>query len=304
MGSHTPRNLYFEGVHRLMEKEDVFIVSADLAGPPFDSIRRDFPDHYVQVGIAEQNLISVACGIAMTGKKVVAYAANPFISLRAFDQIKNGLENMHVPLTIAGLGTGFSIWEYGSTHYTTEDFQIMSLCANMRIITATDNRVAEKCVELTEKNQDLIYIRFDRDCNDVLPSAEDVDLEKGFRVVSRGSKAAILSNGYITQALSRSLPDDYGLSLVDVFQYPYNESAIISFLQDYQCVIVAEELQKRGGLGSTILEMYNDHNLLKKIVRRGVDYRSANMALYQHRDEWLREFGLDATSILRIIEET
>ena len=118
MGAHEVRNVYLTRIIEEIKKgEDLYIVSADLAAPCMDEFRESCPRRYVSVGIAEQNLIAVASGLALSGKKVVAYAANPFTVTRAFDQIRNCVSMMNLPIVIAGLGAGFSVTECGATHF-------------------------------------------------------------------------------------------------------------------------------------------------------------------------------------------
>lgn len=128
--ANKTRNVFFDKIYNLMKKdEDIVIISVDLAGPPFDRIRKDFPDRYIGVGIAEQNAIAVACGLCSVGKKAIVYASNPFSLFRGFDQIRNCVCMMKLPVIIVGLGTGFSLSDCGSTHFVIEDITLAATCA-------------------------------------------------------------------------------------------------------------------------------------------------------------------------------
>ena len=95
------RDAYFSEIYELTKLgEDIVIVSADLGAPSLDLFRRDFPQRFISVGIAEQNLLSVAAGIALAGKKVIAFGLNPFPVTRAFDQMRNLLNNLQIPITV------------------------------------------------------------------------------------------------------------------------------------------------------------------------------------------------------------
>lgn len=284
------RDYFFEKVGRVMRSEDIYIVSADLAGRPFDFIRKEYPKKYVPVGISEQNLISVACGIAMSGAKVIAYAANPFIPFRAFDQIRNAASLMSIPITIAGFGVGFGVSACGTTHFTTEDFSMMSLCTNMKIVTVSDNTVAEKAFEEFLNCKSPTYLRFDKQCGDEIGNTSDEEYIKGFRYIKQGSGKLIISTGYMSH-LAKNISDN--VAVIDLFSYPFDSEALISEMKKFEAIVVYEEQQKRGGLGSALLELLNENNVKANITLKGIDYGGKFPSVYGSRNYWLEKYGLN-----------
>lgn len=284
------RDYFFDKVGSAMKDKDIYIVSADLAGRPFDFIRKEYPKKYVPVGISEQNLISVACGIAMSGAKVIAYAANPFIPFRAFDQIRNAVSLMDIPITIAGFGIGFGVSACGTTHFTTEDFSMMSLCPNMKIVTVSDNTVAEKAFVRFLSCKSPTYLRFDKQCGGEIGITTDKDYIKGFRYIKQGSDRLIVSTGYMSH-LVKNVSDDE--AVIDLFSYPFDSEALISEINKYETVFIYEEQQKRGGLGSAVLELLSEKNVKSNIVLKGIDYGGKFPSVYGSRNYWLEKYGLN-----------
>ena len=130
----SSRDVYLTNiVRRIEDGENIYFVSADLAAPVLDDFRKSYPENYVPVGIAEQNLIAIASGIALAGEKVIAYTSNPFLVFRAYDQIRNSIALMDLPITLVGVGAGFSIAEYGATHFSLEDINLLRCCGNFTI---------------------------------------------------------------------------------------------------------------------------------------------------------------------------
>lgn len=284
------RDYFFDKVGQIMEQEDVYIVSADLAGRPFDIIRERHPDRFVPVGIAEQNMISVACGIALCGKKVIAYTSNPFIAFHAFEQVRNGASLMDLPVAIAGVGVGFGISEYGTTHFVTEDFAIMSLCPNLKIITVSDNTIAEKAVSEFLSCKSPLYLRFDKQCGDEIGETTGEDYNNGFRYIRRGDDTLVITTGYMSQ-LAKNSPGTQ--TIMDLFSFPFRVDAFMAEIEKYKAIVVYEEQQKRGGLGSALLEILNEKNVKAEIRIKGINYDGRFPSVYGSRRYWLEKYKLD-----------
>ncbi|MGE5294008.1 MAG: hypothetical protein ACM3VT_04215, partial [Solirubrobacterales bacterium] len=149
-GNMTQRDAFFERLYELARKDkDIVIVAADMSAPALDQFRTDLPGQFVNVGIAEQNAIQIASGLAMTGKKAFAYAISPFITLRCLEQIRVSNGIMGIPITIVGMGTGFSYCSDGPTHHLIEDLAIMRAIPNIRIMNVTDNVMARSLADMT-----------------------------------------------------------------------------------------------------------------------------------------------------------
>lgn len=131
------RDALFNRILRKLEGGlDLRIVTADFGAPAFDDIRARFPDNVINVGIAEQNLINVSVGLALEGEVVFTYAIAPFITMRAFEQVRTSVSMLSLErqmnITLIGVGTGLSYDVAGPTHQCLEDVQLMRMLPNMR----------------------------------------------------------------------------------------------------------------------------------------------------------------------------
>lgn len=301
MAANNTRNVFFRMISELMSKDNnIYIVSVDLAGPPFDEIRNTYPDRYIPVGIAEQNSIAVSCGLASLGKKVIVYAANPFPLFRAFDQIRNCACTMNLPIIIVGLGTGFSVSECGTTHLTIEDIALSSLCSGLDIFSVSDIDVARKLAESIYLFNRPTYIRFGKWSDEPLSNYADIDFCKGYREIAKGNKVAIISTGCTVKLIKEmNLPDD--VSLIDWFKLS-STTCLIEKLKNFETIITVEEHQLRGGLGSIILERFNDLGINKIIKRIGIDLLDSYPQEYGNREYWLDKFMISKQHILDLLK--
>lgn len=297
MATNQTRNVFFDKVYEQMIcNTDIVIVSVDLAGPPFDRIRSDFPDRYVSVGIAEQNAVALACGLASTGKKVIVYAANPFPFLRALDQIRNCACVMELPITIVGLGTGFSVAECGTTHLTIEDIALASLCAGLDIYSISDDGIADYLATHFTSFSHPTYLRFGKWSGEKVGSVSEDVFGSGFRIVKQGKRIAVVGTGCTTQLLLKmDLPDDY--AILDWFKLS-DCASICESLSGYDTVITVEEHQRRGGIGSILLERFNDLGYSSRIHRIGIDLKDGYPQEYGNREYWLEKYGITREHIL------
>lgn len=281
-----------------MEREDIYIVTADLAGPPFDTIREKYPQRFVSVGIAEQNLISVSAGLALAGKRVIAYGPEPFIISRALDQIRNGICAMHVPVTIVGLGTGLNNAEYGATHFVTEDVAIMGLCPGISQITVNDEDICEAAFTYMLHCDSPLYLRLDRICGGHLDAASSVSIQNGFRMLQQSnSKICIVAEGYPVHQISSMDWGYEGPNVLEVFAHPFDEAALLDALRKMDQIVVCEEQQRRSGLGTVLLELFNDSHITKRVIRMGVDYQGSYPGTYGPREYWIRHYGFDTDAL-------
>jgi transketolase len=159
----TMRDSFFDTLYKIARRDpDVMLVDADMGAPSLDKFRRDMPAQFVNVGIAEQNAISVAAGLTLGGKKAFAYAIAPFITLRCYEQIKVNMCSMKIPVACVGVGAGFSYEDSGPTHHTTEDIAIMRALPNMTIFNVSDNIMASACAKIAYEYESPLYVRLDR----------------------------------------------------------------------------------------------------------------------------------------------
>jgi transketolase len=294
------RYAYLKRICELAEKnKNVVIVSADYAAPIFDSFKRDYTRQYISVGIAEQNLIAVSCGLAMAGKRVVAYGLSPFPALRAYDQIKCALSNMRLPVNIAVAGTGFS--EYGITHSNIEDISLMRTIPNMQIITPTDNIMGIAAADFALVNSTPVYLRFDKYAEgEIYTHDRKIDFQHGFEILRDGSDIAVITFGSLTANILELaiIWQTHGINtkIIDLYSLPFNIDAFLSVIKDIPILIIEEHILQ-GGMGSMILEICHEHGLTNYIQRMGINFNNEYPQTSGSRDYYLEKYGLSNNAI-------
>lgn len=160
------RDVFLEQIWKKMaDDQNIFFVSADFGSPILDKIRADFPDRFVNVGIAEQNLINVTAGLALEGYTVFAYAIAPFITMRCYEQARVSLallsEVRPMNVNLIGVGAGYSYVVSGPTHQCYEDITLMRALPNFEILSPSDHLTTKEMFNRVIENQRLKYLRFD-----------------------------------------------------------------------------------------------------------------------------------------------
>jgi len=270
------RDAFFNRLYEIAKQDrDVILVSADMGAPSLDKFRRDLSDQYINVGIAEQNMITVATGLGLSGKKVYIYAIEPFVSSRIHEFIKLDVSLMKVPITIIGVGAGFSYDDSGPTHHTTEDISIIRPLPNMQLLNPSDSVMASAFADITYKSDDPAYIRLDRE---VQPARYDIaySFEEGFFELEKGDDICIVATGnLVSNALDvqkKFSKDGIQIGVVDFYQLkPIDVKNLSNCLSNYKYVISWEEHLLAGGMGSILSEIITDNNLSVKLKRIGVD---------------------------------
>jgi transketolase len=292
--------------------EDIFFTCADFGSPVLDRIRADFPDRFVNVGIAEQNLINVSAGLALEGYKVFAYAIAPFITMRCFEQIRVSLallsEVRPMNVNLIGVGAGYSYVVSGPTHQCYEDITLMRALPNFRVLSPTDHITSGDLFDVCIENQGPKYIRLDAQ---VLPVVYDdaqahPDLDAGYGVLRQGAGICIISTGYMThtalKVADRLADEGIDVTLVDLFDITgFARESLISVIAAHDGLVTMEEgFRGRGGVDSMFFEIAARENLRIKHLNIGVD------GGYQFelgtRNQLHEKVGIGEGAVLRMIQ--
>ena len=154
------RTAVIEKIHELMSKhDDVYFLTADLGYSVLEGLEADFPKRFLNVGVAEQNMIGIAAGLALNGKVPFVYSIIPFVTLRCLEQIRDDICYHNLNVNIIGVGTGLSYGILGSTHFALEDIGIMRSLANMTVISPTDAIEASLATEAVYYYKKPVYMR-------------------------------------------------------------------------------------------------------------------------------------------------
>ncbi|HBG47740.1 MAG TPA: transketolase [Deltaproteobacteria bacterium] len=281
MSKGVMRDVFLERLHRLMEEDgSIFILSADFGSPRLDAIRRDFGDRFINVGIAEQNLVNVAAGLALEGFKVYAYAIAPFLTMRAYEQIRVNLalqgQLKKINVNLIGVGAGLSYDVSGPTHHCLEDLSIMRALPNMAVFSPSDWALAGQLAEYTLRSSGVKYLRFDGKPVERV-YGEAADIEAGLGELKKGKGVCLVSTGYMTHtALEASgMLEKEGISagVIDVFTLsPFDSVGFLKLIRDYSHIFTLEEgFLGKGGLDSLITSAIIDSGAQPKLASFGFD---------------------------------
>lgn len=238
------------------EDKDILVVTSDSRGSgklvPF---AQKFPKQLVEIGIAEQNLVGVAAGLASTGKKVFAVSPACFLTARALEQIKNDVAYSDNPVKLIGISAGVSYGALGSTHHSLHDFAVLRAINNITVVAPADNFETQAAIELAAKMGKPIYIRFGKKNMPDLPATEEAfDFGKG-RVVREGRDLAFIANGETVWPAFQAaeiLAVEKGIQAKVISMHtikPLDLELLNRTAKECGAILTAEEHSIYGGLG-------------------------------------------------------
>ncbi len=281
----TMRDVFIEEVYdRMHNDKSIFFLCADFGSPKLDILRKKFKKRFINVGIAEQNLINISTGLAAEGFKVYAYAIAPFLTMRAYEQIRINLalysQLKEINVNLIGVGAGLSYDVSGPTHHCLEDIAIMRVLPNLEVLSPSDWVLAKACVDYCLKVKKPKYIRLDgKPLPQIYNSTKDFKLEQGFSELKKGEKLCLISTGIMThkvlQVAKTLSKENIDIGVIDVFLIkPLNETLFIKALEKYQAVLTLEEgFINNGGLDSLALQLINREDAMIKFKNMGFNQR-------------------------------
>jgi transketolase len=291
-------------------RRDIFFLSADFGAPALDALRTRFPSRFFNVGIAEQNLINIASGLALEGYTVFAYSIAPFITMRCFEQIRVNLSLMSqyrpVNVNLIGVGAGTSYDISGPTHHCIEDLSIMRTLPNIDILSPGDAVITRKFVDFMVQRKRPKYLRLDSKLLKPLYSGnEAVPIRQGFNSIRYGRDAVIIATGSMVHKavrVSERLREcGRSVGVVDFFMLrPFNENALVKILKKSPLVITVEEaFINKGGLDALVSGVVLRNGL--KCAVRAFGYRDSFITESSTREELARKNRMSDDEIIHCI---
>ena len=295
------RDAVFDRVYDLGAADrDVVMLTDDMDAFSLRRFQKDLPGQYINIGVSEQNMINVAAGLALSGKKVFAYGIASYVTMRCFEQIKVNLCSMDLPATIIGVGTGFSFEYDGPTHHGLQDIAVMRALPEMTIYNPSDVSFGSACVDLAYESPGPVYIRLDKGKFPRL-SEPGADFSKGFRVVKPLEEVNIISTGIMTShaLLASETLEERGISVgvADLYRIkPLDEAFRLEVLDHSKEIVTIEENSIVSGIGSIVAETLMDHRHRAGLTRIAVPDRQ--FLSYGSR-EWFHQANhLDVSSLV------
>ncbi len=259
---------------------DIFFITADFGSPVLDKIRGDYPDRFVNVGIAEQNLINVTAGLALEGFKVFAYAIAPFITMRCYEQLRVNLallsEVRPMNVTLVGVGAGYSYVVSGPTHQCYEDLTLMRTLPNVRVFSPPDHVATAALFDSCLGQQGIKYLRLDAQILPVIYEHAAPKIEDGFHVHCQGEGICLLATGFMLHTAlnlaNRLAEDGVKVGVIDLIDISRMHAPLLSIVSKYQGLVSMEEgFRGRGGMDAMLFEAAARHQLKSRILNIGVE---------------------------------
>lgn len=281
------------------------VLSSDMsvvAG--LDRFKKEYPDNFYNVGIAEQNLLGVAAGLDSEGFKTIAVAQACFISMRSFEQVRQYLGYMGGKVMCVGINSGFSLTFFGNTHYAIEDMALMRSIPNMTVLSPADAGEAVKLFDAALKVDGPVYLRLSGSLNTPIVYKDDYELKIGQAItLKEGDDIAIFATGLmVSNALKAAdllLENGITATVVDVHTIKPIDKDTINKNYGKKLLVSVEEHNVVGGLGTAIADVLSEQRNSAPLLKLGVQDRFMPVGDYNYLVE---QAGLTPEQIAASIE--
>jgi len=300
------RKIFFQKLAELAKQDKrIFLLVADLGAKFFDNFKKIDSKRFLNVGVAETNMVGTAAGLAMSDKNVYCYSIIPFLVMRAFEQIRLDICFNNLNVKLLGSGGGLVYGAEGVTHHAIEDIAIMRSLPNMTIVCPGDIKEAELLAKASVDYPGPLYIRFGRDFDASVHQKEiDFKIGKGI-VVKEGKDICLIATGAMLsitkEALDLLKQDNLEPTLISLHTIkPLDINLLRECAKKYKAIFTIEDHNIIGGLGSAVAEVLTENNYQGKFKRLGINDEYCRVA---GKPEFLlKTYGLDAAGIAKVIK--
>ncbi len=300
------RQSYGEALLELgKSNKNVVVLDADLAGATKSGIfQKEFPNRFFDMGIAEQNMMATAAGMATCGKIPFASTFAVFATGRAYDQIRNSICYPNLNVKICGSHAGVTVGEDGATHQMLEDINIMKCLPNMKVICPSDDVQTKWAVKEMAEINGPCYIRTCRLASNIIYD-ENQEFELGKAVqFGDGTDATVFATGICVSEALKAMEilkeKNINIRVVDMFSLkPIDRDIIIKSAKETKNLISVEDHSVIGGLGSIIADVLSEE-YPSKLVKMGVKNRFGESG---KATVLMEKFEIDSTAIVKQVEE-
>ncbi|HEB13641.1 MAG TPA: transketolase family protein [candidate division CPR3 bacterium] len=296
------RNGYGEGLLEAGKKDkDIVVLCADLSESTRSNyFQEKFPERFVEVGVAEQNMASLASGMALAGKTVFISSYAVFSPGRNNEQIRTTIAINDVNVKIVGAHAGVSVGPDGATHQALEDIALMRVMPNMKVLYPCDAEEARKTTVAASSIKGPVYIRLARAETPVITTKKTPFRIGRAEVFAEGKDVTIIASGpLVYEALKAANGMSNSIEVINLHTIkPLDEKTILRSVKKTGCVVTIEEHQKAGGMGSAVVEMLSQ-NYPVAVEMIGVSDRFGESG---NPEELLQAFKLTAKDITKAVQ--
>ncbi len=268
------RESFIKELEILAEKDkSIMLLTGDLGFGVFENFEKKFPYQYLNAGITEQAMTSMASGLALEGKKVFTYSIGNFSTLRCLEQIRNDAAYHEANVNIVSMGGGFSYGQLGMSHHATEDLSILRSLPNLSVYAPCSSFETSMIMKEISSTKSVNYLRLDKsEVNEPIGSEEEFVLGQ-MRLFSSGEDVTfIASGGILNEVMDASkdlLKHDISSKVLSCHSIkPIDSNSIIKAALETKVIVTVEENNLFGGLGSAVAEVLMDRMIYpKKFLR-------------------------------------
>ncbi len=300
------RESYGNALAELGKEYDIVVLDADLSkSTKTDTFKKAFPERFINMGIAEQNMMSTAAGLASCGKVVFASSFAMFAAGRAFEQIRNSICYPNLNVKIGATHAGISVGEDGATHQCIEDIAIMRAIPNMVIINPADDVEARAAVKAAVLHDGPVYLRFGRLAVPVIYDEAEYKFELGKGVLLKdGTDVTIVATGLMVEAALNACETlkEEGISarVINIHTIkPIDRDIIVKAAKETGAIVTCEEHNIIGGLGSAVAEVLCEEAPIpmERVGVKDVFGKSGTPA------ELFKDYGLTSEDIVKAVKK-
>ena len=284
------RTAFIETLTQLAKKDDtVFLITPDMGYSVLEKFRDEFPNQFLNSGIAEQNTISVAAGLASSGYTVFVYSIIPFVTMRCFEQVRLDLAYNNTNVKLVGIGAGLTYGSLGASHHAIEDIAIMRSIPNMTVLCPGDPIETRELVKRSYEKNGPVYIRLGKNGEANIHDANTrIEIGKSIEI-TQGTDFALITTSN-TLELGKQWTDEWknenlSVSLISMPSIkPFDNSKINELLSKQIPILTLEEHNVIGGLGSAVAEIIATSEKSVPFKRIGItDVFSQSVGIHNYK---------------------
>ncbi len=299
------RKAFISTLVKLAEKDErIYLLTADMGFGLVEPFAEKYPDRFINIGVAEQNMIGVASGLALSGKVVFVYSIGNFPTMNCLDQIRNDVCHHNLNVNIVAGNTGLTYGALGSSHHATEDIAVMRALLNMTVVVPCDKTEAKIATKAVAELSSPCYLRLGR-TELFVTYLEEFKIGEAITIME-GCDIILIATGYMVdmaiQAALKFREELIGVRVINMHTIkPIDTEAILEALDSSSEIITIEEHSVIGGLGGAVAEVLAESGARTRLKRMGVpDTFRTQVGTH---DELLKDCHLTVDDIVREVRD-
>jgi transketolase len=306
LGNKDTRSGFGEGLAELgRTNPDVVALCADLTGSlKMDEFKKENPERFFQVGIAEANMMGMAAGMTIGGKIPFTGTFANFSTGRVYDQIRQSIAYSQKNVKIAASHAGLTLGEDGATHQILEDIGMMRMLPNMTVIVPADFNQTKQATIASAAHNGPVYLRFGRPVMPIFVKADAEFVIGKADVLTEGTDVTIIACGHMVwksiEALKTLTEKGISVELINMHTIkPLDVDAILKSVAKTRCVVTAEEHMRNGGLGDAVAQVLAQHDPLpQEFVAVNDKFGESGTPM-----ELMTKYGIDTADVVAAVEK-